>query len=100
MPELVSCVGPVPSAFIAKICELPDLLEANSILPLAPHAASKVTCESLDGGHKHCPVDTSRGVGLIRQISDSDCVLNRTWAWDRNGIWVTNGCRAEFAVAH
>jgi ribosomal protein L37AE/L43A len=65
-----------------------------------PATASKVTCESLDGGHKHCAVDTSHGVGLIRQISASDCVLNRTWAYDRDGIWVTNGCRAEFAVAH
>lgn len=64
-----------------------------------PPNASKVTCESLDGGHKPCPVDTSRGVGLLRQISDADCVLNRTWGYDRNGIWVTNGCRAEFAVA-
>lgn len=64
-----------------------------------PPNASKVTCESLDGGHKPCPADTARGVGLLRQISDADCVLNRTWGYDRNGIWVTNGCRAEFAVA-
>lgn len=65
-----------------------------------PPNASKVTCESLDGGSKPCPVDTARGVGLLRQISDADCVLNRTWGYDRNGIWVSNGCRAEFAVAH
>jgi hypothetical protein len=65
-----------------------------------PPNASKVTCESLDGGHKPCPVDTSHGVGLLRQISGTDCVLNRTWGYDRDGIWVTNGCRAEFAVAH
>lgn len=64
-----------------------------------PATASKITCESVDGGQKHCAVDTSHGVGLIRQISDSDCVLNRTWAYDRNGIWVSDGCRAEFAVA-
>ncbi len=68
----------------------PDTLPAN---------AEKVMCESLDGGHKPCPIDTSRGVGLLRQVSDADCVLNRTWGYDRNGIWVTNGCRAEFAVA-
>jgi hypothetical protein len=65
-----------------------------------PPNAEKLTCESLDGGHKPCPVDTSHGVGLLRQISDADCVLNRTWGYDRNGIWVTDGCRAEFAVAH
>ena len=65
-----------------------------------PPTAEKVTCESLDGGHKECRTDTARGVGLIRQISNSDCVLNRTWGYNRNGIWVTNGCRGEFAVAH
>lgn len=72
-------------------------LPADAVLP--PNA-EKITCESLDGGHKPCPVDTSRGVGLLRQLSDADCVLNRTWGYDRNGIWVTNGCRADFAVAH
>lgn len=65
-----------------------------------PPNAEKVTCESLDGGHKPCPVDTSRGVGLLKQISDADCVLNKTWGYNREGIWVTNGCRADFAVAH
>ena len=65
-----------------------------------PSNASKITCESLDGGRKPCPIETSRGVGLLRQLSDADCVLNRTWGYDRNGIWVTNGCRAEFAVEH
>lgn len=64
-----------------------------------PPTASRITCESLDGGDKRCPVDTSRGVGLIRQTSDAECVLNRTWGYDRDGIWVSNGCRAEFAVA-
>ncbi|HYC61332.1 MAG TPA: DUF3011 domain-containing protein [Thermoanaerobaculia bacterium] len=64
-----------------------------------PETAARLTCESIDGGHKQCPADTSRGVGLIQQISGADCVLNRSWGYDRNGIWVTNGCRAEFAVA-
>jgi hypothetical protein len=87
--------------WVADGCHGQFALGGYRLTPEAmPLTASKITCESLDGGHKHCPVDTSHGVGLIRQISDSDCVLNRTWAYDRNGIWVTNGCRAEFAVAH
>jgi len=64
-----------------------------------PPTAVKMTCESLDGGRKQCPVETSRGVGLLRQISGADCVLNRSWGYDRTGIWVTDGCRAEFVVA-
>jgi hypothetical protein len=70
-------------------------LPANAV----PESAQRISCESLDGGRKQCPVDTTRGVGLIQQLSDADCVLNRSWGYDRNGIWVTNGCRAEFAVA-
>lgn len=87
--------------WVADGCQGQFALGGYRLAPEAvPGTATKVTCESLDGGHKHCPVDTSRGVGLIRQLSDSACVLNRTWAYDRNGIWVTDGCRAEFAVAH
>lgn len=55
-------------------------------------------CESIDGRRNHCAVDTSMGVRLYRQMSDSDCLLNSTWGLDANGIWVTGGCRAEFAV--
>lgn len=70
-------------------------LSANAV----PESAERIVCESLDGGRRQCPSDTTRGVGLIQQKSDADCVLNRSWGYDRNGIWVTNGCRAEFAVA-
>jgi hypothetical protein len=65
-----------------------------------PPTAMKVVCESADGQKKTCEVDASHGVGLLRQISETDCVLNRTWGYGREGIWVSEGCRAEFAVAH
>jgi len=64
-----------------------------------PASAVKVVCESVDGKRKDCDIDTGRGVGLVRQLSETDCVLNRSWGYDRAGIWVTGGCRAEFAVA-
>ena len=41
----------------------------------------------------------ARGAGLIKQLSETDCVLNRNWGYDAEGIWVTGGCGAEFAVA-
>lgn len=63
-----------------------------------PAAAKRVVCESSGGDRNECIMRDVRGVGLIRQISDSACVLNRTWGYGRNGIWVTEGCRAEFAV--
>jgi hypothetical protein len=61
-------------------------------------AFQTVTCESQDGKRRHCGADTVFGVELHRQISSNDCVRNRTWGYDSEGIWVTGGCRAEFAV--
>ena len=42
--------------------------------------------------------DTRFGVQLTRQISRTNCVLNRNWGSDQNGVWVSNGCRAEFSL--
>jgi hypothetical protein len=64
-----------------------------------PATAMRLVCESLDGSPARCSIDASRGAGLVRQISETDCILNRTWGYDGDGIWVSGGCRAEFAVA-
>ena len=34
----------------------------------------------------------------MRQLSRKPCVENQTWGRSRNGVWVTNGCRAEFVI--
>lgn len=57
-----------------------------------------IVCESQSNRRNHCPADTRLGLDLIRQLSDAPCVRNRTWGEDRDGIWVDQGCRAEFAV--
>ena len=57
-----------------------------------------VNCSSDDMRRRTCPVNTSGGVRLIRQRSDADCIYGRTWGYDRNGIWVDRGCRADFEV--
>lgn len=57
-----------------------------------------IVCESQSNRRTHCPVDTRLGFDLVRQLSDAPCVRNRTWGEDRDGIWVNEGCRAEFAV--
>ena len=57
-----------------------------------------LTCESLNGEPGLCFANTSEGVRLVRRISDSKCDFGRDWGWDSNGIWVTNGCRAEFVL--
>jgi len=55
-------------------------------------------CSSDDGRRAFCETDTGRGVRMVRQISGSPCEEGRTWGYDRRGIWVDRGCRAEFEV--
>ena len=57
-----------------------------------------VRCESTDNRRRQCAVGVRRDVRMNRQLSKVPCIEGRNWGWDRNGIWVTNGCRAEFAV--
>lgn len=55
-----------------------------------------VRCESLDGRVRHCPAETRSGVRLVRQLSRTACIEERNWGYDRRGVWVDGGCRAEF----
>jgi len=69
------------------------------ILKTTPASANRtVTCESQDGRYKFCRVDTRGGVRLERQLSSTRCNKESTWGYDRDGIWVDDGCRAEFLV--
>lgn len=61
-------------------------------------AAYVMNCSSNDGGRRFCPADTRRGATLVRQISQSPCIQGQTWGWDRRGVWVDRGCRADFRV--
>jgi hypothetical protein len=55
-----------------------------------------VTCASDDMKRHLCRVDTSRGVQMVKQRSGSPCIQGQTWSYDRSGIWVDRGCRADF----
>ncbi len=59
-------------------------------------AQDGVRCSSDDGRRHYCDLDTSRGVRMTRQISGSACIEGTTWGFDRRGVWVDRGCRAEF----
>jgi hypothetical protein len=56
-----------------------------------------VRCES-DGDYRRCRADTGNGVRLYRQLSKASCRQNESWGYDRRGVWVDRGCRAEFAL--
>jgi hypothetical protein len=62
--------------------------------------AQVVSCSSDDMHRHYCPVSTRGGVQLVQQHSDSPCQQGRSWGYDRRGIWVDRGCRADFQVGH
>jgi hypothetical protein len=43
-------------------------------------------------------VSTKGGVRVSKQLSREACVEGVSWGFDRDGIWVDKGCRAEFVV--
>ena len=57
-----------------------------------------INCSSEDGRRKYCRADTRRGVVLVKQRSGSPCRQGYSWGYDRGGIWVDRGCRADFRV--
>lgn len=57
-----------------------------------------IRCSSDDGRRNYCAADTRDGVRMVRQISGSACRQGETWGFDRRGIWVDRGCRAEFEI--
>lgn len=61
-------------------------------------AQTTISCGSDNGRRNFCVIDTRGGVSLGRQRSSSPCRQNETWGYDRRGIWVDRGCRADFIV--
>jgi hypothetical protein len=59
----------------------------------------RITCSSTAGVREHCAGDTSSGVVLSRSFGEASCVLGKTWGYDAAGVWVVDGCSAEFVVA-
>lgn len=55
-----------------------------------------IVCESLRGRPEKCFADTRYGVNIIQQLSNASC--NNNWGYTDQGIWVDNGCRAEFSI--
>lgn len=57
-----------------------------------------IRCESDGGRQRYCQADTRGGVRLSRQLSNSSCVQGSSWGYDRRGVWVSQGCRADFEI--
>jgi predicted porin len=75
----------------------------TSVVPALGTAQSieqtTMTCSS-DGARRHCAANTDAGVALQRSTGAAHCLLGRNWGYDAEGIWVTEGCGAEFVVGN
>jgi hypothetical protein len=71
------------------------------ILLAAPLVAQTgtVRCESRGNGRDQCKIDKDASVVLARHLSSTPCRENQNWGVTPTHIWVSGGCRAEFAVA-
>jgi Protein of unknown function (DUF3011) len=61
-------------------------------------AQQVITCSSDNGKRNYCAADTRGGVTMVRQRSDARCQQGYSWGYDRRGIWVDRGCRADFTI--
>jgi DUF3011 family protein len=62
-------------------------------------ATQTIACQSQGTERQHCAADTSHGVVLVRTLSETACLLGKTWGYDDGGVWVIGGCGGEFLVA-
>ena len=65
----------------------------------ATTATATVSCSSSAGERRHCAADTSAGVVIARSTGTAACLLGKTWGYDDEGVWVSDGCGGEFVVA-
>lgn len=56
----------------------------------------ELRCESERGRTVFCPAPVRGNVVLTKQLSRASCRYGDTWTFDRRGISVRDGCRAEF----
>ncbi len=61
-------------------------------------ASSTIRCKSEGFSYQYCPADTRGGVILGEQLSDTPCQQGDNWGYDRQGIWVNNGCAGAFVA--
>lgn len=61
-------------------------------------AATRFKCESSDTSQRHCTAKHRGAIRIVRQLSHAACIEGNSWGRDRDGVWVSKGCRAEFEV--
>lgn len=62
------------------------------------YAGDFIRCESVGDRYRFCRARTRGRVRIDRRLSDARCDLGRTWGYERDGVWVRDGCRAVFEI--
>jgi len=57
-----------------------------------------ISCDSKNNKYRFCQVPIGNYAQLVHQRSRSACRFNKTWGYDRRGVWVKKGCRGDFAI--
>lgn len=65
---------------------------------LPPPASGVVRCESENNRSRTCPTPWQGRSRIVRQLSGAACEEGRTWQSQHGQVYVSNGCRAEFAA--
>src|SRR5437016_4688838 len=73
-------------------------LAAITLLPLPAYARYTISCSSNNYRYQYCGANTDGYARLLNQQSRAACIRGRTWGFDNGGVWVNNGCSAQFEV--
>ena len=69
------------------------------LIHATPASAERtISCQSRNGRYHYCQVKTNGQVKLRRQTSNTKCRRGDNWGYDRNGVWVDNGCSGIFTL--
>jgi hypothetical protein len=82
----------MPHIFIAALAAVVIML------PTPAHARYTISCSSSNYRYQYCGANTDGYARLLSQQSRAACVRGRTWGYDNGGVWVNNGCSAQFEV--
>ncbi len=89
------------SIWVDKGCRAEFSFGANAApSPVFPAGAggNTIVCESEFRQYRYCPAATGGAASIKRQLSPTACVQGQNWGYDRNGVWVSDNCRAEFSI--
>jgi hypothetical protein len=84
-------------SLVRAVCLAQSLILMVPAAPVFAASTKTITCDSRDFERVRCDI-SNKSVRLKRQLSVSSCREGRDWGYDKRGVWVDNGCEAEFEV--